>query len=55
MIRDNTKKGTKIFNEDYGFGIFKGWFQDSVDIASVEWSNRNRTVLHKRYLTEAED
>ena len=54
MIRDNIKKEAKVFNEDRGFGIFKGWFQDSVDIASVEWSDKNRTVQHKRYLTECE-
>ena len=55
MIRIDIKKGTKVYNEDREFGIFMNWFQDSVDIATVEWEDESRTVQHKRYLTEAED
>ena len=56
MIRNNIKKGTIVFNEDYGFGTFERWFQDSVDIASVEWlCDESRTIQHKKYLTEVKD
>ena len=55
MIRKNIEKETVVFNEDNGVGKFVAWFQDSEDIALVEWSDERRTVIHKKFLTEIEE
>ena len=55
MLRYSIERDAKVYDDDKGIGTFKGWFQDSVDIAIVEWSDKNRTVQHKRYLTEIGD
>lgn len=55
MIRSSIEKDTEIWHEVYGFGLFKGWFQGSLDIAIVDWKgSKERTLCHKRGLTEIE-
>lgn len=53
MIRKSIEPGTKVWNENYGFGIFKGW-NDYGDAIS-QFNDYITKPMPRRALTEVED
>lgn len=53
MIRKSIEPGTKVFNEVYGFGVFKGW-NDYGD-ALVKFNEYKLVAIMRKNLTEVED
>lgn len=58
MIRKSIEPETKVFNEIYGIGIFKGWWLDRPDYARVEYLIHNKPgnlLIPRKNLTEIEN
>ncbi len=52
MIRKSIEPGTKVFNEIYGFGIFKKW---NYDDAIIQFDEYGTKPMLRKSLTEIVD
>lgn len=56
MISESIEKGTKVWHEDHGSGVFRGWVQGLVGVSAVILFDGDKFLIAipAKYLIEIE-